>query len=92
MPKNVSQTSRIAKEQKEGYISRRQDGLRKDQAERAKRRLDFSLQQSCIFSHFGEVKEDEAKHQTKVGGATHRRHEEDAEGPNTTYGLDADDL
>ena len=58
----------------------------------AKRRLDFSLQQSCIFSHFGELKEDEAKHQTKVGGATYRRHEEDAEGTNTTYGLDADEL
>lgn len=69
------------KEEKEQYIAARQQDLRKDRAEQAKRRLDFLLKQSDIFSHFGQVKDDEAKYQTKVsakprsrgdGSTTHR--------------------
>jgi SWI/SNF-related matrix-associated actin-dependent regulator of chromatin subfamily A member 5 len=68
-----------AKEEKEQYIAKRQADLRKDRATQAKRRLDFLLKQSNIFSHFGQVKEDEAKYQKQiarqsstVGSSTHR--------------------
>jgi len=61
------------KEEKEHYIARRQEDLRKDRAEQANRRLDFLLKQSNIFSHFGQVKEDEAKYQTKVSAAPRQR-------------------
>jgi SWI/SNF-related matrix-associated actin-dependent regulator of chromatin subfamily A member 5 len=49
------------KQEKERYIEQRQDDLRKERADQAKRRLMFLLQQSSIFSHFGAVKEDQAK-------------------------------
>ena len=67
------------KEEKEQYIAKRQEDLRKDRAEQAKRRLDFLLKQSNIFSHFGQVREDEAKYQKQIarqsstaGESTHR--------------------
>lgn len=53
---------RAEKEQKEAYIQQRQQDLRKSKADQAKRRLEFLLQQSDIFSHFGRVKEDTAKY------------------------------
>ena len=61
------------KEEKEQYIAHRQEDLRRDRAEQAKRRLDFLLKQSDIFSHFGQIKEDEAKYQTKVNTAPRQR-------------------
>ena len=56
---------RKEKEDKESYISQRQQDLRKEKAAQAKRRLEFLLQQSNIFSHFGRVKEDTAKYGIK---------------------------
>lgn len=53
--------ARLEKEEKEKYILERQDDLRNERAEQAKRRLDFLLKQSDIFRHFGEVKEDKQK-------------------------------
>ena len=53
------------KAEKEAYITERQQDLRKERADQAKRRLDFLLKQSNIFSHFGGVKEDAAKFGTR---------------------------
>jgi SWI/SNF-related matrix-associated actin-dependent regulator of chromatin subfamily A member 5 len=53
--------ARLEKEAKEKYIAERQDHLRNERAEQAKKRLDFLLKQSDIFRHFGEVKEDKQK-------------------------------
>lgn len=53
--------ARAAKAEKERYIEERQEELRQDRAAQAKRRLDFLLKQSDIFSHFGNVKEDHTK-------------------------------
>jgi len=53
--------ARMEKEVKEKYIAERQDHLRNERAEQAKKRLDFLLKQSDIFRHFGEVKEDKQK-------------------------------
>lgn len=50
------------KQEKEQYIAERQQELRKERAAQAKRRLEFLLKQSNIFSHFGRVKEDTAKY------------------------------
>jgi SWI/SNF-related matrix-associated actin-dependent regulator of chromatin subfamily A member 5 len=50
---------------KEMYIAARQDDLRKDRAKQAKRRLEFLLKQSDIFSHFGNVKEESALYGVK---------------------------
>lgn len=47
--------------EKDAYIAERQYDLRKERMDQAKRRLDFLLKQSNIFSHFGNVKEDTAK-------------------------------
>jgi SWI/SNF-related matrix-associated actin-dependent regulator of chromatin subfamily A member 5 len=55
------QQARLEKEAKEKYIAERQDHLRNERAEQAKKRLDFLLKQSDIFRHFGEVKEDKQK-------------------------------
>jgi len=49
------------KQEKETYIANRQEDLRKERSSQAKRRLEFLLKQSDIFSHFGNVKEDTAK-------------------------------
>lgn len=67
-PRKVSQKqlenrekNRQEKAEKEEYIASRQEDLAKERANQAKRRLEFLLKQSNIFSHFGLVKEDKAK-------------------------------
>ena len=64
-PRELSEAARIRRDEaraekaaKEAYIEERQEELRQDRAAQAKRRLDFLLKQSDIFSHFGSVKED----------------------------------
>jgi hypothetical protein len=52
--------------ERETIIAERQEDLRKDKADQAKRRLEFLLKQSNIFSHFGQVKQDQAKYGMKV--------------------------
>ena len=56
------------KQEKEAVIFERQEDVRKEKAQQAKRRLEFLLKQSNIFSHFGRVKQDQAKYgiSTKV--------------------------
>jgi len=49
------------KDEREYYIADRQAKLRSERSEQAKRRLQFLLKQSDIFSHFGNVKEDKTK-------------------------------
>ena len=66
------------KQEKETVILERQEGVRKEKAQQAKRRLEFLLKQSNIFSHFGQVKEDQAKYglsktQQVVEGSKNRR-------------------
>jgi hypothetical protein len=64
-------------EEKEQNCAQRREDLRKDCVGQAKRRLDFLLKQSNIFSHFGEVKEDVTKFQPKLhrpAGMMARRH------------------
>ena len=53
------------KKEKEIYIAERQEDLRKEKTAQAKRRLEFLLKQSNIFSHFGQVKQDQAKYGIK---------------------------
>lgn len=55
------------KRMKENIIAERQEDVRKEKANQAKRRLEFLLKQSNIFSHFGQVKEDQAKYGIKSG-------------------------
>jgi SWI/SNF-related matrix-associated actin-dependent regulator of chromatin subfamily A member 5 len=55
------------KEQKEAVIAERQEDIRKEKAGQAKKRLEFLLKQSNIFSHFGAVKQDKAKFGSKQG-------------------------
>eukprot|EP00934_Nitzschia_sp_Nitz4_P004538 Nitzschia sp. Nitz4//scaffold162_size51285//15820//20464//NITZ4_006968-RA/size51285-processed-gene-0.20-mRNA-1//1//CDS//3329537970//4528//frame0 len=50
------------KMEKEAIIAERQQDVRKEKANQAKRRLEFLLKQSNIFSHFGQVKQDQAKY------------------------------
>lgn len=82
--------ARAEKEEKEEYIAGRQEVLRKDRAAQAKRRLEFLLKQSDIFSHFGQVKEDQARYgirsselrksnSTVEEGGTHRSTQVDEE-------------
>eukprot|EP00804_Cyclotella_cryptica_P021885 CCRYP_000846-RA/>CCRYP_000846-RA protein AED:0.28 eAED:0.28 QI:206/0.85/0.87/1/1/1/8/1264/1475 len=47
--------------EKEAYIAQRQSDVRGERAEQAKRRLEFLLKQSDIFSHFGNVKQEKAR-------------------------------
>jgi DNA-binding domain/HMG-box domain len=54
-------TIKQEKVEKEAYISERVEDLRKERTDQAKRRLEFLLKQSNIFSHFGGVQEDTAK-------------------------------
>ena len=54
------------KKEKEEYIVERQEDIRKEKAAQAKRRLEFLLKQSDIFSHFGKVKQDQAKYGIKI--------------------------
>ena len=67
-PANVSQAvldrrnlARKEKLEKEQYIEQRQSDVRNERAEQAKRRLEFLLKQSDIFSHFGNVKQEKAR-------------------------------
>ena len=54
------------KAEKEAYVAERQENLRKDRAQQAKRRLDFLLKQSDIFSHFGRVQEESSRYSRKA--------------------------
>eukprot|EP00980_Cylindrotheca_fusiformis_P004472 scaffold953_cov141-Cylindrotheca_fusiformis.AAC.16 len=54
------------KQKKETIIAERQEDVRKEKASQAKRRLDYLLKQSNIFSHFGQVKQDQAKYGLKT--------------------------
>lgn len=54
------------KEKKEAVIAEQQEDIRKEKAQQAKKRLEFLLKQSNIFSHFGQVKEDQAKYGIKA--------------------------
>ena len=74
---------RAEKEQKEAYIQQRQQDLRKSKADQAKRRLEFLLQQSDIFSHFGRVKEDTAKYGIQTN---HYQHQNQQTSSNTQKG------
>ncbi len=47
--------------EKEKYIEQRQSDVRSERAEQAKRRLEYLLKQSDIFSHFGNVKQEKAR-------------------------------
>jgi hypothetical protein len=63
-PKALTSAQHRAKQEKaerESYIASRQNKLRSERAEQAKRRLQFLLGQSDIFSHFGNVKEDKSQ-------------------------------
>ena len=54
---------RQEKQEKEEYITSRQEDLRKERSMQAKRRLEYLLKQGGnIFSHFGRVKEDTTKY------------------------------
>ncbi|KAL7550037.1 hypothetical protein ACHAWF_013276 [Thalassiosira exigua] len=53
--------AREEKLQKERYIEARQSDVRAGRADQAKRRLEFLLKQSDIFSHFGNVKQEKAR-------------------------------
>lgn len=55
------------KKQKEAIIAEQQEDIHKEKASQAKRRLEFLLKQSSIFSHFGQVKQDQAKFGSKTG-------------------------
>lgn len=69
------------KEEKEAVIAERQEDVRKEKSQQAKRRLDFLLKQSNIFSHFGQVKQDQTKlglsEAQKQAGASRRDARED---------------
>eukprot|EP00592_Proboscia_alata_P002427 CAMPEP_0194373398 /NCGR_PEP_ID=MMETSP0174-20130528/21837_1 /TAXON_ID=216777 /ORGANISM="Proboscia alata, Strain PI-D3" /LENGTH=695 /DNA_ID=CAMNT_0039152453 /DNA_START=42 /DNA_END=2126 /DNA_ORIENTATION=+ len=69
----------VEKELKESYILDRQSRLRKERGEQAKRRLEFLLSQSEIFSHFGVVKADKAKFVPRVKADTDEPDEGGAE-------------
>ena len=62
--------ARKTKDDTEAYISHRQGELRNERALQAKKRLDFLIQQSDIFRHFGQVKEDRAKFFQSRGDST----------------------
>lgn len=49
------------KQRKEAIIAEQQEDIQKEKASQAKKRLEFLLKQSSIFSHFGQVKQDQAK-------------------------------
>jgi SWI/SNF-related matrix-associated actin-dependent regulator of chromatin subfamily A member 5 len=55
------------KRRKEAIIAEQQEDIQKEKAAQAKKRLEFLLKQSSIFSHFGQVKEDQAKFGIKTG-------------------------
>lgn len=91
-PRQISQKQkeyrekvRQEKQAKEQYIEQRQEDLRNERKDQAKRRLMFLLKQSSIFSHFGKVKEDQAKFGIK---ANTRRPAVDGEGHHSRRDLD----
>ena len=55
------------KKRKEAIIAEQQEDIQKEKAAQAKKRLEFLLKQSSIFSHFGQVKQDQAKFGIKTG-------------------------
>jgi len=55
------------KQRKEVIIAEQQEDIQKEKAAQAKKRLEFLLKQSSIFSHFGQVKQDQAKFGIKTG-------------------------
>ena len=63
------------KQEKEDNINEKHDDLRKEKSAQAKKRLEFLLKQSNIFSHFGQVKEDQAKYGIKSTEPASARHE-----------------
>ena len=75
------------KKRKEAIIAEQQEDIQKQKAAQAKKRLEFLLKQSSIFSHFGQVKQDQAKFGIKAGakktteerqGSTSRRDHDNA--------------
>ena len=62
----MRENRRKEKQELETIISERQEDARKEKAQQAKRRLDFLLKQSNIFSHFGQVKQDQARFGSSV--------------------------
>ena len=58
---NKNAETSTAKDAREQYVIDRQDKLRKERADQAKRRLEFLLKQSDIFSHFGGVQDEKTK-------------------------------
>lgn len=79
--KEIERRQKLAREkkEKEAIIAERQEDVRKERAAQANRRLEFLLKQSNIFSHFGAVKQDQAKYgvsasaRKSTDGAVNRR-------------------
>lgn len=79
------------RQEKEAYIAGRQGDLRKEKAAQAKKRLEFLLKQSNIFSHFGQVQEDTAKYGIKASEKTTTGNRRDDEEDNATALAEADE-
>lgn len=77
--------------EKESYIAGRQQDLRKERADQAKRRLEFLLKQSNIFSHFGGVQEDTAKFGVKVAASSNANVDARGSSRRSTIGDDEDE-
>ena len=77
------------KQEREAIIAERQADVRKDKADQAKRRLEFLLKQSNIFSHFGQVKQDQARYGIKSGEKTTPASEAAAGGSNSSSRRDS---
>jgi SWI/SNF-related matrix-associated actin-dependent regulator of chromatin subfamily A member 5 len=87
MPRQLSEVTvakreaaKLEKVEKEAYVAERQENLRRDRAQQAKRRLEFLLKQSDIFSHFGTVKEESSRYKKSRTAAKEgsRRTDDDA--------------
>lgn len=79
------------KQEKEAYIADRQGDLRREKAAQAKKRLEFLLKQSNIFSHFGQVQEDTAKYGIKAREKTATGNRRDDQEDNETALAEADE-
>jgi len=83
-PRKVSQKqlenrkrAREEKQQKETIIAEQQEDIQKSKAAQAKKRLEFLLKESSIFSHFGQVKQDQtAKSGSKTNAKKTNENEE----------------
>lgn len=89
--------AKAEKESREAYVANRQDILRQDRAKQAKLRLEFLLQQSDIFNHFGNVKEESARYGRAAAAAAAKKKEEGtlnrrATDGDAADGVDATDL